>query len=452
MKSSEYIESQRREFALYTLEQRAIPHAADGLKNAMRRVLWTARSGKHYKSANLAGATMPIHPHDAPVSAINTLAGHYGNNIPLLAGDGSFGTLLDPTAYGAARYTGVEVSQFTKDVLFRDIELIPMRPNYDDTLEEPIHFLPLAPLAIVNGQQGIAIGFAATILPREFEEIIKAQIKCLNGKTFREPMPYNAPNDCWAFDWEEGNEGAKYWFSGEVDVINKTTVRITKLPYGVLHEAYIDGKGKSAGKLDKLIDEGTIVNYEDNSSEAVDIMVKFKRGYQPRNETKLLKKLGLIVSVTELFTLIDFDGTTVWQPSVAEYIESFTKWRLKWYTNRYKRLKGLLEIDIQKYLDILTAIRNDVGGKAKNKGSRSSLKEFLTDLDIVYVDYIADLAVYRFTKAEKQKVEAKLAEAKKTLTWYNKLLRSPQERKNMYTQELEEILTKYKKKAYVIEP
>lgn len=449
MNSSDYLKSQRKEFALYTLEQRAIPHAADGLKNAMRRVLWTARSGKHFKSANLAGATIPIHPHDQPNGAVNTLAAHFGNNVPLLKGEGGFGTLLNPTAYAASRYSSVEVSQFTKDVLFRDIELIPMRPNYDDTLEEPCNFLPIIPLTIVNGLQGIAIGFAATILPRELEQIIKCQIAYLNGKSFKEPMPYNAPNDCWAFDWEEGNEGTKYWFAGEVDVINGTTVRVTKLPYGILHEAYVDGTPKTSSTLDKLLEEGTIINYEDSSSDDIDIMVKFKRGHQPKDYDELLEKLGLVVGVHEYFTLIGFDGTTVWQPSVAEYIEEFTEWRLRWYRDRYVRLKDLIEIDIQKYLDVLTAIRNDVGGKAKNKVSRSSLKEFLSDIDIVHVDYIADLPVYRFTKAEKKKVEAKLAEAEKTLKWYNKLLRSPLERKKVYIEELTEILSKYKKKAYV---
>lgn len=451
MKSSEYIEAQRREFALYTLEQRAIPHAADGLKNAMRRILWTARNGKHYKSASLAGATMPIHPHDQPNGAVNTLAAHFGNNIPLLKGSGGFGTLLDPTSFSASKYTTVEISQFAKDALFRDIELIPMQPNYDDTLEEPTHFLPLVPMAIVNGQQGIAIGFAATILPRNFEEIIKAQIQVLNGKSFREPMPYIEPNDCWAYDWEEGNEGTKFWFSGEVDVINGTTVRVTKLPHGLLHEAYVNGTSKVPGVLDRLISDGTIVNHEDGSSETVDIVVKFKRGHQPKDNDELLQKLGLQVGVHEYFTLIGFDGTTVWQPTVAEYIEDFTAWRLRWYKDRYERLKRLLEVDMQKYLDIMTAITNDVGGKAKSKGSRSALKEFLTDLDIVYVDYIADLPVYRFTKDEKKKVEAKLAVAKKTLAWYNKLLRSPAARRDVYIEELTEILTNYKKRIYAVE-
>ena len=105
MADSTYVNDQRREYSLYVLQMRAIPHVADGLKAAARRVLWTARNGKHFKSATLAGATMPIHPHAAPEGAINTLAAPYGNNIPLLKGEGAFGTLLRPTAYGASRYT-----------------------------------------------------------------------------------------------------------------------------------------------------------------------------------------------------------------------------------------------------------------------------------------------------------------------------------------------------------
>ncbi len=106
---SGYVKEQRREYSLYTLQSRAIPHAADGLKAAARRVLWTARDGHKYKSATLAGATMPIHPHASPDSAINTLAAPYSNNLPLLKGYGAFGTLLNPTAYGATRYTSVSV-------------------------------------------------------------------------------------------------------------------------------------------------------------------------------------------------------------------------------------------------------------------------------------------------------------------------------------------------------
>jgi len=94
MRGSEYVNEQRREYSLYVLQSRAIPSIADGLKAAGRRVLWTAKDGKKHKSATLAGATMPIHPHASPEGAINTLAAPYGNNIPLLHGDGAFGLSL----------------------------------------------------------------------------------------------------------------------------------------------------------------------------------------------------------------------------------------------------------------------------------------------------------------------------------------------------------------------
>ena len=115
--SSPYIDEQRRSYFLYILQMRAIPAAADGLKAAGRRTLWTARDGSKFKTATLAGATMPIHPHASPDDAINTLAGVYDNNIPFFHGDGAFGTLLEPKAYGASRYTAVKVSKFTKDVI-----------------------------------------------------------------------------------------------------------------------------------------------------------------------------------------------------------------------------------------------------------------------------------------------------------------------------------------------
>ena len=161
--SSNYINDQRKEYSLYVLQMRAIPHAADGLKAAARRVLWTAKNGSKFKSATLSGATMPIHPHAAPESTINTLAAPYGNNVPLLKGDGAFGTLLNPTAYGASRYTSVSLSAFTKDVLFRDIEIIPLVDNYDETQREPKHFLPLVPVVLMNPQEGIAV-----VLPQAF--------------------------------------------------------------------------------------------------------------------------------------------------------------------------------------------------------------------------------------------------------------------------------------------
>ena len=441
-KSSEYIDKSRRDYSLYVLQMRAIPSLADGLKAGARRVLWVARDGKEYKSTTLAGKAMPLHPHAAPEGAINTMAAPYGNNIPLLDGRGAFGTLLRPTAYGAGRYTSVKTSKFTQDVMFRDLELIPMTENYDGTLEEPKHFLPLVPVALLNPTQGIAIGFATNILPRDLEEIVEVQIKFLQGrKRIRDEVnPYFAPIDDGAVELEEMESGNfAYYFEGEYTPVNTTTIIVKSLPYGLSHEKFID-------HLDSLKEKDIVLDYEDRSKDVYEIEVKFKRG---KMETNVKKQLKLHSREIENLTLLDFDGSSVISVTPIEAIRLFTEWRLKWYLLRYQRLHDELEVQIQKYKDILTAIDKNVGSKARSIGSRAELIKHLESIGIVYTDYIAAFPVYRFTKEEKRKVEEKLKEALAQLKEYKNLIRSEDARKRVYIKELREVAKAHNKGEYI---
>lgn len=430
-----YVKEQRREYSLYTLQSRAIPHAADGLKAAARRVLWTARNGQKIKSASLAGATMPIHPHAAPESAIDTLAAPYGNNIPLFKGDGAFGTLLNPTAYGASRYTSVSLASFTKDVVFRDVEIIPMVENYDGTIMEPKHFLPLIPMVFVNPQEGIAVGFASNILPRDPATIVKHQIAYLEGKKkIPNASPTMNPLGQVSSGQREDRLGNLKWeFCGSFEKENATTIKITNLPYGLQHEKFVE-------RLIKMEEEGKIQEFEDNSKDHYNITVRFKKGeLSGMTEEEVLSYLGMVTLVGENVNVIDFDGERVWETSYQEFIAAFTDWRLKWYVPRYQRLADLLAIDIQRYKDILLAIKKDLGGVSRKTGSRSELKEFCEAIGIVHLDYIVDLPVYRFTEEEKKKVEEKLAEAEKQMKVYQALLKSEDKRRDVYIQELREV-------------
>jgi len=436
MNGSEYVNEQRREYSLYVLQMRAIPAIADGLKAAQRRVLWTARDGKKHKSATLAGATMPIHPHASPEGAINTLAAPYGNNIPLLHGDGAFGTLLNPTAYGASRYTSVKVSEFTKDVMFADIELVPLQENYDGTLEEPVHFLPLVPVSLLNASEGIAVGFASNILPRALEDIITDQINHLRGKKIKERSPTFYPTNAVGIKVMDG----KWAFSGKFEVMNTTTIRITQLPYGASHEKYVE-------HLLKLEEEGKIVDFEDNSKNIYDIVVKFKRG-MIADVGKVMKLLKLTTTSNENMNLLDFDGERVLAAEYVQVVQDFTDWRLSWYKQRYERLAKLLDIDIQKYKDILLAIKKNVGGMVKKIKSRAELKSFLTEIGIVHIDYIADLPIYRFTEEERIKTEGKLKDANDQMKKYRVLLTKPEERSKVYVSELQTVLKNFQKGNY----
>lgn len=436
-KSSEYINTQRRDYSLYVMQSRAIPAATDGLKAGGRRVLWTARDGHKWKSASLAGATMPIHPHQTPEGAIDTLAAPYNNNIPLFTGDGAFGTLLDPTSYGASRYTAVTVSDFTKEVMFRDIEIVPMMDNYDGTLQEPVHFLPLIPVALLNPTEGIAVGFATKSLPRALDDLIIAQLTHLAGGEISNPTPKFIPLDCASHYHTDAGKGVAYYFSGEIERVSANVIRITKLPYGLNH-------GELTKRLDALNDSGIIVSYDDMSRDVIDITVKFQSRYlSGKTDDQIITELGLTIRIIENLTVLNFGGSSVWTPTPADLIKQFTDWRLGWYVKRYERLKSLIELDLQRYYDIRTAITNDISGKARAITTRQSMKDLLGDMGVVHIDYIADLPVYRFTKEEYEKNEKRIRDGEAQLATYNSLLASEVKRKKVYIKELEEILQRY---------
>lgn len=441
--SSPYIKHQRHEYSLYVMRHRAIPAVTDGLAAAARRVLWTARNGQKVKSATLAGATMPIHPHAAPEGAIDTLTAPYGNNIPLFHGDGAFGTLLKPTAYGASRYTSVKTSKFTNDVVFCDLEVVPMTENYDGTLEEPVHFLPLVPIALLNPSEGIAVGFATNILPRALDDLIMAQIAHLKGaKNISNPMPKFLPINAAAYAKEDTGRGIAYYFNGNLEIKDTSTATITALPYGQTHDKVIQ-------KLDDLMEKGILVDYTDSSKNTIKIELKFRRGYiKTVEEVDLYRALGLTVRHIENLNVLDFSGTAVWNTDAVQLIRKFTDWRLQWYVKRYERLRDLLKIDIQRYYDIRTAIKNNVGAVARKTNSRAELREFLETIGVVYTDYIADLPVYRFTEEERLKNEQRIKEAEVQLAEYEAMLASEDKRKKQYITELQEVLSKYLKGEY----
>ncbi len=443
IESSPYINHEAREYALYVMTSRAILNVTDGLKAGGRRALWTARGGEKWKTANLSGATMPLHPHSSVDGSINTLTAPYGNNIPLFTGFGAFGTLLENAAYGASRYTSVKVSKFTQDVIFRDIEIVPLTDNYDGTLQEPVHFLPLVPIALLNPTSGIAVGFATNILPRLLSDIISVQLDILKGsKISNKLIPTFTPLDNKSHNTVETEKGFAYYFNGAYTQINATTIVITKIPYGQSHDKVI-------AKICNEEDNGNVVDYTDGSKDTINIEVKFKKGVlRDLTEDAVLQMLGLTVKQNENLNVLDFTGKAVWNANPIELVQKFTEWRLTFYEKRYERLRDLLLIDYQRYLDIKCAIDNNIGQFAKKTQSRSELKELLGDFGIVYVDYIADLPIYRFTEDEYKKNEEKLTEAEKMLAYYADLLLSEEKRKKIYISELQEVLTKYNKGYY----
>jgi DNA gyrase/topoisomerase IV subunit A len=309
---------------------------------------------------------------------------------------------------------------------------------------EPVHFLPLVPIALINPSEGIAVGFASNILPRRLDEVIDAQIAVLKNKKITSKLiPHFEPlNQTAVSAVDKGDDKVAYTFVGTITRKDSTTCTITSIPYGQTYPSVL-------AKLDSLLESGTVLDVIDNSKNVVNIVVKFKRGTLTGvTDDQLLKMLGLVSSETENLNVLDFTGQNVWSTRPEEFIKDFTMWRLGWFSTRYERLKALLEVDLSKLYDIRLAIKHNVGGKAPKLAGRAALKELLQSIGVANVDYIADLSIYRFTEEERLKNEKRIEDALELMEEYDLILSSDEVRREIYIDELKDIQTKYKKGTY----
>ena len=116
------------------------------------------------KSARVEGETMgKLHPHGGAYGVMVTLAAPYNNNVPYIDGQGNWGSSTDGAA--AARYTEARLTPFAWDCLLADSDTWEQRDNYDGSLKEPIELNVKVPAVLLNGQDGIGVGFATKIPP-----------------------------------------------------------------------------------------------------------------------------------------------------------------------------------------------------------------------------------------------------------------------------------------------
>ena len=176
MNISELIDGKYKDYSKYVLYSRAIPHMIDGLKPSQRKILFTAlktAKNSRIKTASLSGNTISsanYHHGDASLNeAITKMVQVHSNNIPLLVGEGSFGSRLVPDA-AAPRYTFVKMSA-NYDKYFADTMVADKSADPEDP--EPEFYLPIIPWVLVNGIKGIAVGFATEIQPRNPKQISK---------------------------------------------------------------------------------------------------------------------------------------------------------------------------------------------------------------------------------------------------------------------------------------
>ena len=161
-----------------------------GLKPVHRRILYAMSelglesNKRHVKSARVVGEVMgKYHPHGnmAIYDALVRMAQEFSLRLPLIDGQGNFGSLDgDPAA--AERYTECRLAKVAMAML-DDLEkdTVDFRENYDGTLEEPSVLPAKIPNLLVNGAGGIAVGMATNIPPHNLGEVIDACLAHLDN-------------------------------------------------------------------------------------------------------------------------------------------------------------------------------------------------------------------------------------------------------------------------------
>ncbi len=175
------VENRFLTYALSTIVSRSLPDVRDGLKPVHRRILfamWEMGLGptsRFRKSAAVVGEVLgKFHPHgdQAAYDAMVRMAQDFSLRYPLVEGSGNFGSLDgDPAA--AMRYTEARLSQLAEELLVEiEKETVGFRPNYDNSLKEPVVLPARFPQLLVNGTSGIAVGMSCSFPPHNIGEVI----------------------------------------------------------------------------------------------------------------------------------------------------------------------------------------------------------------------------------------------------------------------------------------
>jgi Type IIA topoisomerase (DNA gyrase/topo II, topoisomerase IV), A subunit len=264
------------DYASYVILDRAVPHLDDGLKPVQRRILhtlWDKDDGRFHKVANIVGATMAFHPHgDASIGAALVAMGQRGW---LVEPQGNYGNTLTGDEAAAPRYIECRLTPFAREVMFNPKTTL-WQKSYDGRSQEPITLPAKFPITLLEGAEGIAVGLTTKILPHNFNDLCRAAINHLQGKTFRIRPDFPSGGIADFSNYNDGERGGKVKVRAKIEQRSKYQFAITELPYGVTTES-LKSSIESAIAKGKL----KVKRIEDLTSESVEIVIELSSTADP---------------------------------------------------------------------------------------------------------------------------------------------------------------------------
>ncbi len=276
---NEMYESWFLEYASYVILERAVPAIEDGLKPVQRRILHAMKEmddGRFNKVANIIGQSMQYHPHgDASIG--DAIVG-MGQKDLLIETQGNWGDVRTGDSAAAARYIEARLSKFALEVAFNN-KTTEWQLSYDGRKNEPVTLPMKFPLLLAQGTEGIAVGLSTKILPHNFCELLESAIKHLKGKPFELFPDFITGGMIDVSNYNDGARGGKVRVRAKIEEVDKKTIAIRDVPYGITTSQLVDSilKANDSGKI-------KIKSVTDNTAKDVELAVQLAPGV-PTDQT-----------------------------------------------------------------------------------------------------------------------------------------------------------------------
>ncbi len=457
------------DYSMSVIVSRALPDARDGLKPVQRRVLFgmdnmgLSYNGQTKKSARIVGEVMgKYHPHgDSSVyDAMVRLGQEWNQRYPLVKGQGNFGS-VDGDSPAAMRYTEAKLMKMAEDVLGdMDKDTVDMTLNFDDTLEEPTVVPTKAPLLLLNGASGIAVGMATNMAPHNLGECCDAICAYIDNPeiTTDELMQYIKGPDFPTGGIVMGKSGIKEAYETgrgrvvirskteiEVDDRGRETIVVTEIPYMVNKREMIEKIAQLAEE--KKVEGISYINDESSRGETR-VIIRLKQGtnsgvvlnmlykYSPLQSSFSFNNVALVKGRPRTLSLKEIIGQFV--EFRHEVVVRRTRFELDKAQKRAHILEGLL-----KAMDIIDEIVHIIRYETKTRDDAKVMLQQRYGFTEPQSTAIIALTLGQLTGLDREKLRNEYDELMKFIDRCNLILGSVEEQFNVVKAETMDLKARY---------
>jgi DNA gyrase subunit A len=450
-------------YAMSVIRGRAIPDVRDGLKPVQKRILYGMRElgitpGKpHRKSARVVGEVMgKYHPHGelAIYDTMVNMAQGFSYRYPLVDGQGNFGSIDgDPAA--ATRYTEARLSRIAMEFLDElDEGTVDWRPNFDDSLEEPIVLPAKVPNLLMNGAWGISVGMTPQIPPHHLGELIDGVIALMDNPmmTVKELMGHIPGPDFPTGGLVMGRDGIEEMYRtghGKMTVRAQATIEddrivITEIPYLVRKSTIVESIADKVrdGQIDGISDLR-----DESDREGLRIVVEMKRSANPNVVLNQLYKYTPLERTFAAVFLVIIDGNPR-TLSLKEILNCFIDFRREVVRRRTEnrldvaRKRAHILEGYRIALDSIERVIEIIRGSKDTAAAQKTLQSELA-LSDEQVEAILRMRLSQLTALEGDKINAEYDEKLKAIASYEEILGSDVVLDGTIKRELREIAEKH---------